>query len=164
MGMAFGLASIAMLFIALTSAYVVRHGLDPDWRAIRMPPVLWANTLILAASSFALESARRAPERAGRFALTLALGLTFLGGQFVAWRQLSAAGIFLSTNPHSSFFYLLTGLHAAHLAGGIVALSYLTARARLGAATQRAVEATALYWHFMDALWIYLFVLLFVWR
>jgi cytochrome c oxidase subunit 3 len=172
MGMAFGLAGIAMLFVALTSAYVVRQGLDPDWRAIPMPAILWGNTIVLLASSFTVEIARRAWKPAGWLAGTLGLGLAFLAGQFAAWRQLSSSGVYLSTNPHSSFFYLLTGLHAAHVLGGLAALSYVAGRSlvpgraplpgRAGAA--RVLEATALYWHFMDALWVYLFLLLFAWR
>ncbi len=174
MGMAFGLAGISMLFVALTSAYVVRQGLDPDWRAIRMPAILWANTIALLVSSLMVEAARRAREPARWVAGTLALGLAFLGGQFTAWRQLSSSGVYLSTNPHSSFFYLLTGLHAAHLLGGIAALAFLLGRSfsprraplpgRGRAGAFRALDATALYWHFMDGLWVYLFLLLFAWR
>ena len=116
-----------MMFVALTSAYVVRYGLDPDWRSIRMPLVLPFNTAVLLASSLTLELARRALRSPGASTagalqwlyLTLALGMAFLAGQFVAWRQLSAGGVYLSTNPHASFFYLLTGLHALHLLGGI---------------------------------------------
>ena len=185
LGMTFALASIAMFFIGLTSSYVVRHGLDPDWLAIEMPPVLLFNTLILLASSMTLETARRAlnnPKDRGLsgyrkwLRLTLMLGLVFLYGQLMAWRQLMAYGINLSSSAHSSFFYLLTGLHALHLLGGILALSYLVWKAQRArgfavagglhnseatANGTRAFDVIALYWHSMDALWIYLFVLLF---
>ena len=185
LGMTFALASIAMFFIGMTSSYVVRHGLDPDWLAIEMPPVLLFNTLILLASSMTLETARRAlnnPKGSGWsgyrkwLRLTLLLGVDFLYGQLMAWRQLMAYGINLSSSAHSSFFYLLTGLHALHLVGGILALSYLVWKARRAqvfalagglhgseAATDssRAFDVIALYWHSMDALWVYLFVLLF---
>jgi cytochrome c oxidase subunit 3 len=172
MGMAFALAGIAMLFVALTSAYEVRHGLDPDWRAIRMPAVLPVNTVLLLLSSVTLEFARRAlkPAVALRWlAATLALGAAFVAGQLVAWRELSDAGVYLGTNAHSSFFYLLTGLHGLHLLGGIAALSYVAFECRPGshaaaACLRRVTGVTALYWHFMDALWVYLFVLLFAWR
>jgi cytochrome c oxidase subunit III len=168
MGMALGLISIAMLFVALTSAYVVRQGLDPDWRAIPMPPILWTNTVVLAVSSLTVEIARRARKPAPWLSGTLGLGLAFLVGQFAAWRQLSSSGIYLSTNPHSSFFYLLTGLHLVHLTAGLAALSYLVGRSlasgRSRASGVRTLDAAALYWHFMDALWVYLFLLLFAWR
>jgi cytochrome c oxidase subunit 3 len=91
------------------------------------------------------------------------LGLMFLGGQFIAWTQLAAHGVFLATNPSSSFFYLLTGAHALHLLGGIAALFYLVYRApQLASGLKKpvAVDVTAIYWHFMDGLWIYLLLLL----
>jgi cytochrome c oxidase subunit 3 len=154
------LAAITMLFIAMTSAYVVRLGFDPNWRAIRMPPILLVNTVVLLASSVTMEKARRAPG-AKWFMVTLLLGLSFLGGQLAAWRQLSMAGIYLGTNPHSSFFYLLTGLHGLHLLGGVAALSHVVFSQMN---RERWVDVTALYWHFMDGLWIYLVALLFGWR
>ncbi len=190
MGMAFALAGIAMLFVAFTSAYVVRYGLDPGWRSIRMPWALPVNTAVLLASSITLELARwtlrsKRPSSAGTLRwlyLTLAFGALFLTGQFVAWRQLSSAGVYLSTNPHASFFYLLTGLHALHLLGGILALAYVSVEFRrhaivaladgpvrpgasaISGPLYRTLDVMALYWHFMDVLWVYVFVLLFAWR
>jgi cytochrome c oxidase subunit 3 len=98
--------------------------------------------------------------------VTLVLGIVFLAGQLMAWRQLSEQGIYLSSNPHSSFFYLLTGLHGLHLLGGVLALSWLAVRTwrSFGVPAARFVEVTALYWHFMGVLWVYLLMLLFVWR
>jgi len=188
--MAFALAAIAMMFVALTSAYVVRYGLDPEWRSIRMPLVLPINTAVLLASSLTLELARRALRSPGAstagalqwLSLTLALGMAFVAGQFVAWRQLSAGGVYLSTNPHAAFFYLLTGLHALHLLGGIIALSYVAVVCRLNrtfavagepagpamrasaAHLRRTLDVTTFYWHFMDGLWVYVFLLLFAWK
>jgi len=165
LGMRFALAAITMLFIALTSAYVVRQGLDPEWRMIQRPAVLWVNTIVLLASSLTIEKARRATRSGTRWlVLTLLLGAAFVIGQLIAWRELSAEGVYLSTNPHSSFFYLLTGLHGLHLLGGIAALSYIVWRGSGEDLRARWLGATALYWHFMDGLWIYLFVLLFGWR
>jgi cytochrome c oxidase subunit 3 len=158
----FALAAIGMLFIAMTSAYVVRLGFDPDWRPIRMPIIVGINTAVLLASSVTMERARRSlglDHALNKWlTATLLLGLAFVCGQLVAWRQLSFDGIYLSTNPHSSFFYLLTGMHGLHLLGGILALGYL---AFSRSHRERWVEATALYWHFMDGLWVYLLVLLF---
>ena len=88
--------------------------------------------------------------------------MLFLAGQVIAWRQLAAAGMLLATNPSSSFFYLLTAAHGAHLAGGIFALFYVLfrpwKRSRISQPT--AAELTSIYWHFMDGLWIFLLALL----
>ena len=148
------------------SAYVVRRGLGGDWQAIRMPWIVLVNTLVLLASSLTLEKARRKLGTvAGRAMLraTLLGGAVFVAGQFEAWRMLSARGLYLSTNPHSSFFYVLTGLHACHVLGGMTALGYLEFRARRREdllRVERWLDGTALYWHFMGGLWVYLLVLL----
>jgi cytochrome c oxidase subunit III len=176
-GMWVGLASILMLFIALTSAYILRQtkGLSEssDWVPLEMPAALWINTLILFASSATIETARRALKRNQyeRFrtwiTATTILGLAFILGQIIAWRELASQGIYVNTHPHSSFFYLLTSLHALHLFGGIIALGYITfaaLRLRISLRRRAVVNVTALYWHFMDGLWVYLFLLLFFWR
>ena len=91
-------------------------------------------------------------------AVTALLGVLFLAGQMGAWEQYRALGLFLSSNPHSSFFYILSGVHGAHLAGGLLGLGYLLARpGRVG-----AVNLCATYWHFLGGLWLYLLVMLFV--
>jgi cytochrome c oxidase subunit 3 len=163
-----GLAAIVMFFMALASSYIVRKGLGTDWQRTPMPRVVWFNTAILLASSVTIVVARRKLESGAREAfrtwwwVTTDLGLLFLTGQIIAWRQLAAAGMLLSTNPSSSFFYLLTAAHGAHLAGGILALFYVTfrqwQRSRISQAT--AAELTSIYWHFMDGLWVFLLVLL----
>src|SRR5437773_11559641 len=125
-GMWVGLASILMLFVALTSAYIVRRvpalgGGQEDWQPIDMPAVLWLNTGLLLVSSASIELARRALKRneyAGFkkwISLTTLFGVAFLTGQVMAWRQLAAQGVFINSHPHSSFFYLLTSLHGLHL-------------------------------------------------
>ena len=177
-GMWVGLASILMLFVALTSAYIVRRvpalgGGQEDWQPIDMPAVLWLNTGLLLVSSVSIELARRALKRneyAGFkkwISLTTLFGVAFLTGQVMAWRQLAAQGVFINSHPHSSFFYLLTSLHGLHLLGGVIALSYVTVaafRMRIGFKRRAAVDVTAIYWHFMDGLWIYLFGLLFFFK
>jgi cytochrome c oxidase subunit 3 len=166
-----GLAAIVMFFMALTSSYIVRSGLGGDWQPVRLPPILWLNTLVLLTSSATIEVARRQLSASALdsfrrwWALTTGLGILFLVGQVQAWRQLAAAGVFLSTNPSSSFFYLLTAAHGLHLLGGLVALVYVAFRAWPAVAGSRitqgtAAELTSIYWHFMDALWIFLFLLL----
>jgi len=92
-----------------------------------------------------------------------ALGILFLIGQAVAWRQLKDAGVFISSNPSSSFFYLLTGAHALHLLGGVIALTYAGITVwmkRPPEARHIVVDVTAWYWHFMALLWLYIFALL----
>jgi cytochrome c oxidase subunit 3 len=142
-----------------------------------MPRLLWLSTALIVLSSFAFEIARRTLKSGNRGAyqrfllLTVLLGLGFLVTQWLAWRQLVGLGIYVGTNPHSSFFYVLTGAHGLHLLGGVLALDYLLLRSwRRGnevhgvAKRQAIVNAVALYWHFMGGLWIYLFLLLFLWR
>ena len=178
-GVYVGLASILMMFTALASAYIVRAGLptSTDWRPTAMPSVVVLSTALIVLSSLTMTLAQRSLGRGDEgpyrrwLAATLALGLAFLGSQLLAWRQLVAQGVYLATNPHSSFFYVLTGLHGLHLVGGILGLSYLLARAARGGvggeagARRRAVShVVGVYWHFMDALWVVLFILLFFWR
>ena len=172
-GIWIALASILMFFLALTSSFIVRKGMGQDWQAFALPRLLWATTALLLASSVTLERARRAlvagPEASGRlvyarwWTLTTMLGVFFLCGQLVAWSQLWAAGVFLATNPSSSFFYLLTGTHGLHLLGGLIALAYVGARSHRPEpwpAERAAVTATSIYWHFLGVLWVFLFLLL----
>jgi len=178
-GMWVGLASVAMMFTSLSSAYIVRSASSNDWTPLPMPRMLLLSTALILSSSASLEAARR-KLKAGLSALykrwlfvTVILGLAFLGAQLVAWRQLARQGIYLASNPHSSFFYLLTGAHAIHLLGGLLGLTFLWLHWRrpesagdetFVAKRKAATDAVTIYWHFMDALWIYLFLLLFLWR
>lgn len=176
-GMWVALASVMMLFTSLSSAYVVRAGTAKDWFPIAMPRVLFASTALILISSVTLEIARRRLKRSLHSAyakyvlLTTVLGIGFLASQLIAWRQLAAQGIYIASHPHSSFFYVLTGAHALHLVGGLLALLFLWVRSRrqfvepvLVAKRQATADAVTIYWHFMDGLWIYLFLLLFLWR
>ena len=176
-GMWVGMASILMLFTGLSSAYIVRAASANDWQPLRMPRVLLLSTAILIVSSITLEFARRTLKNAAQsahkslLALTTLLGFGFLASQLLAWKQLAQQGIYVASNPHSSFFYLLTATHAVHLLGGLAGLIFLTLRSRLrmddeviAAKGLAQTDAITLYWHFMDVLWIYLFVLLFFWR
>jgi cytochrome c oxidase subunit III len=185
-GMWVGLASVTMMFTSLSSAYIVRAVSANDWVSLPMPPVLIASTILILASSVTLEVARRKLKAATNLEaaalvapvayaqwlfITAVLGTGFLVTQLFAWRKLATQGIYLASNPHSSFFYLLTGAHAVHLAGGLLGISFLWLRSRrvLKEAAQMhkrqaSADAVTIYWHFMDALWIYLFLLLFLWR
>src|SRR5579862_2063996 len=162
-----GIGAITMSFAAYTSALLVRAGDSPDWTHVHLPWLVYANTVTLIASSITLEIGRRrvsgpyeSRTRGVAFLhLTLALGLVFLFGQVLAWRLMAEQGLFLSTNPNSSFFYVLTAVHALHLIGGLLGLAYVVRRARLaafpspGPVATSTLGAVALYWHFMDALW-----------
>jgi len=166
------LAAIGMTFAALTSALVVRKGGSNDWRHFTLPPILYLNTLILIASGISLEVARKkvaAFMAAGRTGvanpvrwlyLTLGLGFAFVAGQYVAWRQLSSEGLYLATNPSSSFFYVFTAAHALHLIGGLGGLVRVIAKLNGSSLRRTTLDATSRYWHFMDVLWVYLLLLL----
>ncbi len=168
-------AAVCMTFAALTSALIVRKGGAVDWRHFTLPSILYFNTVILLASSVTLEISRRrvaafmgsalagtVPNPVRWLYATLCLGLLFLGGQYIAWRQLSAQGLYLATNPSSSFFYVFTALHALHLLGGLYALVRVIRKLNAHVLRRVTLDATAHYWHFMDVLWIYLLVLLWV--
>jgi cytochrome c oxidase subunit III len=169
-GVWIGICAIVMTFAALTSAMIVREGVALDWRHFQLPKILYLNTLVLIFSSWTLETAVfKLKERENHFSrgmawlgATLALGGVFVVGQIFAWRVLAGQGLFLASNPSSSFFYVFTAAHALHLIGGILGLVYLLYKlSRAKSATRTSgIRATCLYWHFMDGLWIYLFVLL----
>lgn len=169
-GVWIGIFAIVMTFAALTSAMIVREGVALDWRHFQLPKILYLDTLILLASSWTLETAiAKAKEGDEHFSagmnwlyLTLALGGIFVMGQVYAWRVLAGQGLYLATNPSSSFFYVFTAAHALHLIGGILGLAYLVYKLSRtkSAARTTGIRATCLYWHFMDGLWLYLFVLL----
>jgi cytochrome c oxidase subunit 3 len=193
LGLVVGLTGIAMIFISFTSAYVVRQGLptlDPrtnellhDWFPVPLPRLLLINTGVLLISSFTMELARRQAARKAALAqpapvpgvfidpkkeiswlaLTVVLGLSFLVGQWMAWRELAASGFYVASSPSSSFVYLLTGMHGVHLLGGVLALSAAGAASLLRRSADSqliAVDVTGWYWHFMALLWVYILCLL----
>jgi cytochrome c oxidase subunit 3 len=163
-----GLGTLTVLFVALTSAYVVRVGGDPV--SFALPPTLWVSTLILVANSLVLIRTRRLlakkhPHFVRWLGVSGALALAFLVTQVITWKLLAAQGVFVTTNPHSSFFYVLTAVHALHVVGGLAALVrcgiHIRRRSRW-TTLHRAVGMTATYWHFVDAVWIWI-VLVFLW-
>lgn len=168
----FVMGSVVMLFMAFTSVYLISKGRS-DWKPIAAPSAIWFSTALLLISSVTIEIARVALRRGKAqgfktwFYLTTGLGLGFLVGQIYSWQQLVDKKIYLNSNPHSSFFYVLTFVHAVHLIGGICAFAYVLyggVRNRYVSGSYTSVDVTTIYWHFMDLLWIYLFILLFVWR
>jgi cytochrome c oxidase subunit 3 len=155
-----GIAAIVLMVGAFTGALVVRRT-EADWIHFRLPLIVYINTLVLLASSATLERARaRLAAGSHWLAITLGLGLLFVVGQILAWRNLAGQGLFLATSPSSAFFYVLTALHGLHLLGGVAALAYVLARAQRVQSVAGAFDAAALYWHFMGVLWLYLLLLL----
>ena len=166
------LAAITMTFAAFTSALVVRQASALDWRHISLPSILYWNTLVIFASSITLEIARRqvatymgglrdqAASPARWLYITLSLGLLFVAGQYAAWLQLRSQGLFLPTNPSSSFFYVLTAAHGLHVMGGLGGLVRVVGKLNNSTLRRSTLDATSRYWHFMDGLWLYLLLLL----
>ena len=170
-GVWIGLAAITMTFAAFTSAMVVRQGSASDWRHFPFPAILYFNTLALIASSVTLQIARRRfvlPDHAGsgsRSAAsalygTLELGFAVVAGQYTAWHQLRAEGVYLASAPSSSFFYVFTVLHALHVIGGLLGLVYVISKLHRGVLRRNTLDAASWYWHFMAVLWLYLLSLL----
>jgi len=178
--------AVVMMFAAFTSALVVRKS-SLDWQTFKLPSILYFNTLLLLASSVTLEVARRRVETfmggikmagiettgiksdglksqvespALWLYITLFLGLLFVAGQYAAWLRLRAEGLYLATNPSSSFFYLLTAVHALHVLGGLGGLLYVIGKLRKSVLRRNQLVAAARYWHFMGILWLYLLLLL----
>ena len=183
--------SVSTLFVCLTAVYVMRQSMgryDPgvrafisDWRPLHLPYLqLFINSGILLLSSFTLELARRRMLRDTEFhvlgikpprkkgdlpwlPITLALGCAFLIGQMIVWSGLRAQGVFTQSNPSRAFFFVLTGTHAVHLAGGLIALILAAGgwwMKHRFESRELLVEVTGWYWHFMAVLWLYVFGLL----
>ncbi len=162
------LAAMTLLFSLLLSAYVVRMG-QVDWISINVPTAFFGSTGLLVAGSLtawlALRAIRAGDARRSTSWLAVTLGLTvlFLVAQVFGWQQLLADGVLLSTNPSASFIYLMSGLHGAHVIGGIVALQVVLRRGRSGQYSSQdhlGIELTGLYLHFMLGVWVLMFILL----
>jgi len=184
------LFSVTVVFVVLTFLYILRLGTGrydedtrrqiQDWIPLKLPYLqLWVNSLVLLLSSATLELARRVMARKEEFAalgivpprtrrdlpwlgITVVLGLLFLAGQVLVWKDLQHQGVFLTTNPSRNYFYLLTGTHAVHLAGGLLALLYAAGGRLLGLRFESqkiAVEVTGWYWHYLAFLWFCIFAL-----
>lgn len=163
-------ASIVMMFAALTSAYLVRQAAG-NWLEFSLPRWFNWSTLVIVGSSLALHGAfvgfKKGQTGLYRYGLiaALVLGLSFVVMQYAGWLEMAAQGIQLETNPASSFIYVISGLHAAHVMGGITALLVAVLHAfllphQVTAKRKLRFELTFIYWHFVDLLWIYLYVFL----
>ena len=168
-------AAVVMMFAALSSAYIILSAGEQRVR-VAMPRMFFLSTVLIVLSSISFESAKRSLKHGGvtsyvrLIAITLVIGLLFLAAQLMGWRELATQGIYFASHPHSSFFYFLTGVHGVHLLGGILALLYLVARTRgngdqvMSERTTTLTDVVSLYWHAMDGLWLWVFLLLLVWR
>jgi len=167
------LAAIVMMFAALSSAYIILSA-DTERLRVAMPRMFFLSTGIILLSSFTIETAKRSlkgkneTRYRGWTIVTLVLGLLFLTAQVLGWRELAGQGVYFAAHPHRTFFYLFTGVHGVHLLGGIAGLSYLIIRTRRKGRKSGIVPAEtsaalmSLYWHTMDGLWIWLFLLLLI--
>lgn len=171
------LATVTMTFGAMIAVFIIRSEASLYWGRLRVPPVLWASTAALLTSSVLLEKARRQLARQnqrGFFKWTTgatALGVLFLIGQLTAWFQVLHSGVQLARNPHSWFIFLFSGLHGVHILLGLAGLAYLLLRTRTSASgpkyqmtTRVVTNGIALFWHYLDFLWVLLFALLLLWR
>ena len=170
-GLGVFLAVVGSLFALFISAYSMRMNMV-DWRTLPVPALLWFNTGVLVLSSLALQWAHVAARRDDIDGVIVGLcaggasAITFLVGQLLAWRELSAAGYFLASNPANSFFYLITAVHGLHLMGGLVALGRTIAKVMRGAEASQirlSVDLCTIYWHFLLVVWLVLLGLLTGW-
>jgi len=162
------LAVVTSFFVLLLSAYMMRMEL-PDWRRLDDPAMLWINTVVLLFASVAFQKAvgdfRRERKLPGRLSLLAGglLSIAFLAGQYLVWQRLNAEGYYAASNPAYAFFYLATGLHGLHLAGGLWVWVRTSAQAFRGAGARRllpSIELCTAYWHFLLLVWAGLFILL----
>ena len=168
------LAAIVMMFAALSSVYIMSS--TEQWRPVAMPRMFLVSTVLILSSSWTFQRAKRSLQRERIHAhmkwllLTLALGLGFLVSQLVGWQELARAGVYFAGHPKSTFFYLATALHGAHLVGGIGLVLYLLIRSRrlvLPLSAEKHSTWTGvvgLYWHTMDGIWLWLLMLLLVFK
>lgn len=170
-----GIISIVMLFAGLTSAYVVRMD-NGKWLQFELPSIAILSTGIIVTSSLTMLMAQLAIKK-NKFQqtslfvlLTLALGLGFFFTQYLGWKELTSKQIYFfgkESNAAGSFLYLIALVHLAHMIGGLIALSVSlvkSLRRRYSAEDYLGLELTAIYWHFLDLLWVYLFLFLYNYR
>jgi cytochrome c oxidase subunit 3 len=170
-----GIVSIVMLFAGLTSAYVVRAD-NGNWLVFHLPPISIVSTAIIVTSSITMLVAQRAIKKdnyrltnIGLF-ITLALGIAFFFTQMEGWKQLTSQGIYFVgkySNASGSFLYLIALVHLLHMVGGLIAVFVSLTKSLLkkySSANYLGIELTAIYWHFLDLLWVYLFLFLYNYR
>ena len=166
------MGSIMMMFAALTSAYIVRQAVG-NWHEYSLPDIFYISTGVLLLSSVTLHLAFKSYQKGnarmyrGLLLLTGVLGVTFVILQYYGWQGLYGIGVPLDGNPSGSFFYVISGVHAAHVLGGIAALFVavfhaLTLQFEVSVRRKNRFALVVQYWHFVDILWLYLFVFILV--
>ena len=171
------LGTVTMTFGALIAVFFYRSAAPKYWGHLQIPHLLWLTTALLLASSWTFEHARGRLEQHDQLGFhqwmraTFALAIGFLAGQVASWFLLLKGGLVLANNPHSWFIFLFTGLHGAHILGGLVGIGYLLWRTREPASgprfqmyTRVISRGVGVCWHYLDFLWLVLFSLLLVWR
>ena len=166
------MVTVFMVFAALSSAYIVRQA-EGNWSFFELPTLFWINTVVILISSLTLHwayvSAKRDNLESLKIAtiITTTLGVAFMVGQYLAWTELVANRVHLVGNPSGSFVYIISGLHGAHVLGGVVYLLILlnaTQKGRVHSKSLNQIEMCATYWHFLGGLWLYLFLFLLLYR
>jgi cytochrome c oxidase subunit 3 len=162
------MASVTMIFAALTSAYMVRQA-GGNWAVFELPSLFGATTAIILVSSITMHWAYLSAKKNNlemtkvAISITTLLGVAFLVGQWMAWTALVRENVYFVGNPSGSFVYVLSGVHMLHIVGGVVFLLIVlvaTFRFKVHSKRLSQIEMCATYWHFLDALWLYLFVFL----
>lgn len=171
-GIIIGMMASTMTFIALASTLILTHVLSRNWVSLPIPSILWPDTVSLLMSSVAIEMARHALKNGRRDRFNALwwtgtiLGGGFLAGQTIAWLQLRAAGVYMTTNPSHSLFYVLTITHAAHAVGALIALLWVgvaASRFQLGPRKRTGVLVSSIFWHFLVVMWLCLMALFLFW-
>jgi len=164
------IVSVTMIFASLTSAYIVKKS-DGQWLLFEIPEIFWISTGILLASSLTMHLAVNAAKRNNISSVRILLGVTtvlgalFLLSQFFGWQDMVSQGVYFVGNPAGSFMYVFTGVHGVHLISGIIFLIIVlisALRYKVHSRSLRRIKLCATYWHFLDGLWLYLFVFLLI--
>ncbi|MBS1951309.1 MAG: Alternative cytochrome c oxidase polypeptide CoxO [Cytophagales bacterium] len=171
-GMWLLLVTVMMMFMSVTSAYIVRQA-EGNWLYFELPVSFYISSVIIVVSSIFMQMAYGSAKQneLGKvkklISFTAILGLAFLVVQFIGWRQLVQANVYLVGNPSGSFLYIITGLHALHLLSAIIFLLIMLAAAfkdKISSGNMTKMEMCTTYWHFLGGLWLYLFVFLLLYR
>jgi cytochrome c oxidase subunit III len=169
------IVGMVIVFLGLMLLYVIRKN-TADWLYFKLPGIFWISTLIIIFSSFTLNRANAAL-RQERFQLykwligfTLTLGIAFIASQFIGWQQLVENGVVLNSSPSGAFLYVISGLHILHILGGLIFLAIIFVKAlsqttyvdafvfSINPPTQLRMSLLTIYWHFVDLLWVFLFL------
>ena len=171
-GMWLFLASVMMLFMSITSAYIVRQA-EGNWVYFDLPSLFYVTTVIIVVSSVTMQLAYFAAKKDNistaktMVLITTVFGVAFLVGQFFGWKQLVANSIYLVGNPSGSFLYIITGLHGLHIVSAVVFLLIIlnaVFKGKVHAGNMTKMEMCTTYWHFLGGLWLYLFIFLLLYR